>query len=305
MVGFGASRILVSGASGPIGAALLPSLRTCGFQVVRLMRGATAGTDQIRWDPERPLAPGAVSGFDSVIHLAGESVVGRWTNSKKARIRDSRLLGTRNLAQALAAAKDRPRVFVSASAVGYYGDRGDEVLREESSSGTGFLAEVCRGWEAASQLATEAGIRTVQIRIGVVLSPDGGALQKMLPAFRMGVGGNLGSGRQWMSWIHVQDLVGAMHHILKSDLLQGPVNLVAMQPTTNGEFSRTLASALSRPAVFPVPAFIAKLAFGQMAEEVLLASQRVEPAKLIASGYPFQYSDLRKALRAVLNSAQG
>jgi uncharacterized protein len=304
MVGFGASRILVSGASGPIGAALLPSLRTCGFQVVRLVRGATAGSDQIRWDPERPMAPAAVSGFDSVIHLAGESVVGRWTNSKKARIRDSRLLGTRHLAEALAAAKDRPRVFVSASAVGYYGDRGDEVLREESSSGTGFLAEVCRGWEAASQLATDAGIRTVQIRIGVVLSPDGGALQKMLPAFRMGVGGNLGSGRQWMSWIHVHDLVGAVHHILKSDLLQGPVNLVAMQPATNAEFSRTLASVLSRPAAFPVPAFVAKLAFGQMAEEVLLASQRVEPARLIASGYPFQYSEVRKAISAVLDAAQ-
>lgn len=201
--------------------------------------------------------------------------------------------------------ENRPRVFVSASAVGYYGDRGDEVLREESSPGTGFLAEVCREWEVASQPATEAGIRTVQIRIGVVLSPDGGALQKMLPAFRMGVGGNLGSGCQWMSWIHVQDLVGAVHHILKSDLLQGPVNLVATQPATNAEFTRTLASALSRPAVFPVPAFVAKLAFGQMAEEVLLASQRVEPAKLIASGYPFQYGDLRKALRAVLRAAQG
>lgn len=305
MVGFGASRILVSGASGPIGAALLPSLRACGFQVVRLVRGATASGDQIRWDPEGPLGPETVSGFDSVIHLAGESVVGRWTNSKKNRIRNSRVLGTRSLTQALAATKNRPRVFVSASAVGYYGDRGDEVLREESSPGTGFLAEVCREWEVASQPATEAGIRTVQIRIGVVLSPDGGALQKMLPAFRMGVGGNLGSGCQWMSWIHVQDLVGAVHHILKSDLLQGPVNLVATQPATNAEFTRTLASALSRPAVFPVPAFVAKLAFGQMAEEVLLASQRVEPTKLIASGYPFQYCDLRKALRAVLRAAQG
>lgn len=301
MAGFGASRILVSGASGPIGAALLPSLRACGFQVARLVRGATANAEQLQWDPERPLTPKSVSGFDSVIHLAGESVVGRWTNSKKTKIRESRILGTRNLAQALAATKSRPRVFVSASAIGYYGDRGEEVLREESSSGTGFLAEVCREWEAASQAASEAGIRTVQIRTGVVLSPDGGALQKMLPAFRMGVGGNLGSGHQWMSWIHVHDLVGAVHHILKSDLLHGPVNLVATQPVTNAEFTRTLASALSRPAVFPVPAFIAKLAFGQMAEEVLLASQRVEPAKLISSGYPFQYTDVRKALDALLH----
>jgi uncharacterized protein len=235
-----------------------------------------------------------------VIHLAGESVVGRWTSGKKAKIHDSRVIGTRNLAQSLAQAKDRPRVLMSASAVGYYGDRADELLREENNSGTGFLAEVCREWEAANQPAAQAGIRAVQIRIGVVLSPSGGALQKMLPPFRMGVGGNIGSGRQWMSWIHVHDLVGAIHHILKNDLLQGPVNMVAPKPVTNAEFTKTLGSVLSRPTVFPVPAFAAKLAFGQMAEEVLLAGQRVEPAKLIASGYPFQYSDLRKALEAVL-----
>lgn len=302
MAGFASSRILVSGASGPIGAALLPSLKTCGFQVVRLVRGPTSGADQIRWDPAKPLASELISGFDSVIHLAGESVVGRWTDSKKAKIRESRILGTRNLAESLAKAKDRPRVLITASAIGYYGDRSDEVLREDGNSGAGFLAEVCREWEAASQAAAAAGIRTVRIRIGVVLSPVGGALQKMLPAFRIGVGGRIGSGLQWMSWIHVQDLVGAVHHILKSDLLQGPVNLVAPQPVTNAEFTKTLAAALSRPAVFPVPALVVKLAFGQMGEEVLLASQRVEPAKLIASGYPFQYSELRKALDGVLRA---
>jgi uncharacterized protein len=296
------ARVLVSGVSGPIGAALLPSLTSRGFQVTRLVRGQASGEDQISWEPAKPLAPESVSGFHAVIHLAGESVVGRWTSSKKTKIRDSRILGTRNLAQALAQAKDRPRVLITASAVGYYGDRGEELLREDSPSGKGFLAEVCREWEAANQPASDARIRTVQIRIGVVLSPSGGALQKMLPPFRMGVGGNLGSGRQWMSWIHVHDLVGAVHHILKTDLLQGPVNLVAPKPVTNADFTKTLGAVLSRPTIFPVPAFAAKLAFGQMAEEILLGSQRVEPAKLIASGYPFQYTDPRKALEAVLKS---
>jgi uncharacterized protein len=300
MGGLESSRVLVSGVSGPIGAALLPSLKACGLRVTRLVRGPVSGEHQIRWDPASPLDPEAVSRFDAVIHLAGESVVGRWTSSKKTKIHDSRVLGTSNLAQSLAAAKDRPRVLISASAVGYYGDRADEVLSEESKAGTGFLAEVCHEWEEANQPAAAAGIRTVQIRIGVVLSQSGGALTKMLPAFRMGVGGNLGSGRQWMSWIHVQDLVGAVHHILKTDLLQGPVNVVAPRPATNADFTKTLGSALSRPTMFPLPAFAAKLAFGQMAEEVLLAGQRVEPAKLVASGYPFQYSYLRKALEAAL-----
>jgi uncharacterized protein len=302
MPGFASSRILVTGASGPIGAALLPSLNACGFQVLRLARGnSNSGSNQIRWDPAQGLDPGLISGFDSVVHLAGEGVFGRWSDGKKAKIRDSRVRGTRNLAESLAKTKERPRVLVSASAIGYYGNRTDEILREQSSSGSGFLAEVCREWEAATQPAADAGIRCVQIRIGIVLSPDGGALQKMLPVFRMGVGGNLGSGRQWMSWIHVHDLVGAVHHILKSDLLQGAVNMVSPHPVTNAEFTKTLAWVLSRPAIFPVPAFAAKLAFGQMAEEVLLGSQRVEPTKLIASGYPFQYSDLGKALRAVLH----
>lgn len=300
MVALNSARVLVTGASGPIGAALVPSLKSRGFQMTRLVRGPAVGEDQISWDPQKPLPPESVSGFDSVIHLAGESVVGRWTRGKKSKIRDSRVNGTRHLAQALAQAKDRPRLLISASAVGYYGDRGEELLHEESPAGTGFLAEVCREWEAANQPAADAGIRAVQIRIGVVLGPSGGALQKMLPPFRMGVGGNIGSGRQWVSWIHVQDLVGAVHHIFKTDLLQGPVNMVAPKAVTNAEFTKTLGAVLTRPTIFPVPAFAAKLAFGQMAEEVLLASQRAEPAKLVASGYSFQYSDLRKALETVL-----
>jgi uncharacterized protein len=300
MAALDSARLLLTGSSGLIGSALLTSLRAHGAQVARLLRGPASGEDQISWDPARPLSPEAVSGFDAVVHLAGESVVGRWTTAKKSRIRNSRVTGTRNLAQSVAKTKNHPRVLITASAVGYYGDRADEVLNEQSASGAGFLADVCREWEAANQPAADAGIRTVQMRIGVVLSPDGGALQKMLPPFRMGVGGNLGSGRQWMSWIHIQDMVGAVHHILKNDLLQGPVNMVAPKPVTNAEFTGTLASVLSRPAVFPVPAFAAKLLFGQMAEEVLLAGQRVEPARLITSGYPFQYSDLHKALEAVL-----
>ena len=296
----GSERVLVSGASGLIGSALLPSLKSRGFQVVRLVRGPASGEDQISWDPLKPIAPETVSGYRAIVHLSGESVVGRWTDSKQAKIRDSRVASTRNLAQSLAHVADRPRVLITASAIGYYGDRRDEVLREESSSGSGFLAEVCREWEAAAKPAADAGIRCAQIRTGVVLSAEGGALQKMLPPFRLGVGGNLGSGRQWMSWIHIQDMVGAINHILKTDLLYGAVNMVAPRPVTNAEFTKTLGAVLSRPTIFPVPEFVAKLAFGQMAEEVLLASQRVEPTKLVSNGYPFQYSDLRKALESIL-----
>jgi uncharacterized protein len=292
-------KILVSGVSGPIGAALLPSLNAQGYKVARLVRGAS-GEDRILWNPAQPLDPRSVSGFDAVIHLAGETVVGRWTESKKAAIRDSRVLGTRNLAEGLAQAPERPRVLISASAVGYYGDRGDEVLREESPAGRGFLSEVCRAWEAAAEPAARSGIRTAQIRVGMVLSPDGGALPRMVPPFRLGLGGKIGNGRQWMSWVHVQDIVGAIPHILKTDSLQGPINMVSPNPVTNGEFTKTLAAVLSRPAIFPMPAFAARLAFGQMAEELLLASQRVEPAKLLASGYTFQHPELTLALQEIL-----
>jgi uncharacterized protein len=299
------SRILVSGVSGPIGTALMPSLESSGARIVRLTRTgggvvpATA-TELIPWDPAKLIAPEAVSGFDAVIHLAGESIIGRWTAAKKAKIRDSRVVGTRNLAEALAQAKNKPRVFVCSSAIGYYGDRGDEVLREESAPGTGFLAEVCRAWEAATQSAAEAGIRTVQIRTGVVLSPKGGALGKMLTPFKMGVGGRIGNGRQWMSWIDVKDMVGAILHILKTDQLHGPVNMVAPKPVTNAEFTKTLANLLSRPAIFPVPALAVKLAFGEMGETVLLAGQRVEPARLLASGYSSCFSELSASLRNTL-----
>jgi uncharacterized protein (TIGR01777 family) len=297
------ARVLVSGASGLIGSALVPALKTSGAQVVRLVRPNAAKKAQpseeeesVAWDPALPLAAEAVSGFDSVIHLAGETIMGRWTDAKKAKIRNSRVTSTINLARALAQAANKPKVFVCASAIGYYGNRGDEILREDSAPGAGFLPEVCRQWEAAAKTAFDAGIRTASLRTGVVLSAKGGALAAMLTPFKFGLGGRIGNGRQWMSWIDLQDMVGAILHILKTDLLQGPVNMVAPRPVTNAEFTKTLARVLRRPAIFPVPAFAAKLAFGEMAEELLLGSQRVEPAKLIASGYPFRFRELKASL---------
>lgn len=298
------SRILVSGVSGPIGTALVPSLKASGAHITRLARagsGQSGGEEErIAWDPAQPISPEAVSGFDAVIHLAGETIVGRWTGTKKAKIRDSRVLGTRNLSLALARAKNKPQVFVCSSAIGFYGDRGDEVLREDSSPGAGFLPEVCQEWEAATEPAAEAGIRTVQIRTGVVLSPKGGALGKMLLPFKLGLGGRLGEGHQWMSWIDIHDMVAAIRHILKTDLLQGPVNMVAPKPVTNAEFTQTLARVLSRPAIFPVPVFAVKTLFGEMGETVLLGSQRVEPTRLVASGYPFRFRELRASLEGML-----
>jgi uncharacterized protein (TIGR01777 family) len=247
------------------------------------------------------LAPEAVSGFGAVIHLAGESVVGRWTEMKRKAIRESRVRGTRCVASALARTESKPKVFVCASAIGFYGDRGDEILTEETASGRGFLPEVCREWEDASRICAEVGIRTVNIRIGLVLSGQGGALPKMLPAFKLGLGGRVGSGKQWWSWIHVDDIVGAVQHAMQHDSLFGPVNLVSPNPARNAEFTKVLASVLGRPAFFPVPGFALGLAFGRAAaDELFLASQRVEPGKLKASGYEFRFADLRGALENLI-----
>lgn len=304
MVNLRMARVLVSGVSGPIGTTLLPTLKASGAHITRLARAGSpnrrSDEDSISWDPTEPLSANAASGFDAVIHLAGETIVGRWTPEKKKKIRDSRVQGTRNLAKALAQAKEKPQVFLCSSAIGYYGNRGEEVLTEESAGGNGFLPDVCREWEAAANEAASAGIRTVHMRTGVVLSPKGGALGKMLTPFKFGVGGRIGNGRQWMSWIDVDDMVGAIHHILKSDLLHGPVNMVAPRPVTNEEFTKTLASVLHRPAIFPVPEFAVKLAFGEMGETVLLGSQRVEPEQLITSGYPFRFNTLRTSLENTL-----
>ncbi len=287
----------MSGASGPIGSALLASFTAQNAQIVRLVRGRAQNAGQTSWDPLAPVPPAAVSGFDAVVHLAGESLVGRWTDVRKKAIRASRVQGTRNLAAALAQSEAKPRVLVCASAVGFYGNRGDEVLREESPAGQGFLPEVCREWEDASRIAAEAGIRTVNIRIGLVLSAKGGALENMLTPFKLGLGGRIGSGRQWWSWIHVDDIVGGIQHAIRTGALSGPVNLVAPNPVRNAEFAKVLASVLGRPAFFAVPEFALRLAFGKVAaEELLLASQRVEPGELLDSGYTFRFRELRAAL---------
>lgn len=290
-------RILISGASGPIGSALLASFDPHTTQIVRLVRRPSNTPEEISWDPFGPLPPAAVSGFQSVIHLAGESVAGRWTDEKKSNIFETRVQGTRNLSAALAQTEAKPRAFICASAIGFYGDRGDEILQEESPSGQGFLPEVCRQWEDATRAAAAAGIRTVNIRIGLVLSAEGGALAKMLTPLKLGLGGRIGSGHQWLSWIHVDDIVGAIHHAIRTESLSGPVNLVAPNAVRNAEFTRVLASVLKRPAFFPVPEFALRLAFGtQAAEEMLLASQRIQPGKLGASGYKFRFTELRAAL---------
>jgi len=246
------------------------------------------------------IPPELVSGFDAVIHLTGESVAGRWTAVKKVRIRNSRVLSTTNLSNALAKSESPPKVFLCASAIGYYGNRGDEILTEESPSGAGFLPEVCREWEAATEPAAKADIRTVNLRTGIVLSRSGGALKQMLLPFRLGLGGRIGSGRQWWSWIHIEDFIAAVHHTLQNESVKGPVNMVSPGPVTNAEFTKTLARVLRRPAILPVPAFAARLALGQLADEALLAGARVEPKKLVESGFDFKFPDLGSALENLL-----
>jgi uncharacterized protein len=295
-------RILISGVSGLIGSALVPFLESHVYEVTRLVRNQPRSSTELQWDPMQPIPPALVSGFDAVIHLSGENVAGRWTTAKKRRIRESRVISTRNLSQAITVAARKPQIFVCASAIGYYGTRGDEILAEESAPGSGFLAGVCHEWEEATSPTLDAGIRTVNLRIGIVLSEFGGALKQMLLPFRLGLGGPIGNGRQWWSWIHLDDLVAAVWHILQNstDGLSGPVNLVSPNPVTNAEFTQTLARALHRPALLPVPAFVARLAFGELANEGLLASARVKPEKLLPSGFNFQFPELGEALSRIV-----
>jgi hypothetical protein len=294
-------KIAVSGASGLIGSALLSALKADGHEVLRMVRRKpTTPVPVVYWQPNGAVDPLALDGIEAVVHLAGESIGERWTPEKKQAIRDSRGPLTHKLAHSLAHGKMKPKVFLSASAVGYYGDRGDEVLKEDSAPGKGFLTEVAQEWEKGTQLATQAGIRTVCMRMGVVLSPEGGALKKMLTPFRMGVGGRLGNGRQWMSWVSLEDVVGAFRHVLTTDPLSGPVNVAAPNPVTNAEFTHTLGKVLKRPTVFPMPAFVVKTIFGEMGEALLLASQRVLPVKLQQSGYQFKHTNLEAALRDML-----
>jgi uncharacterized protein (TIGR01777 family) len=296
-------KVLVTGSTGLVGSALVPFLTGGGHQMVRLRRSAPeAPGPDLPWDPERGrLEAPRLEGFDVVVHLAGESIaVGRWSPEKKARIRRSRVEGTRLLCEALSRLARPPRLLACASAIGYYGDRGDEVLREESPPGGGFLAEVCQAWEAAAQPAIQKGVRVVHLRFGVILSAAGGALAKMLLPFRLGMGGVLGSGRQYMSWITLEDAVGAIHHAIGTETLKGAINAVSPKPVTNLDYTRALGAALGRPTILPMPAFAARMAFGEMADALLLSSARVEPAKLLASGYRFRHPELASALRDIL-----
>jgi uncharacterized protein (TIGR01777 family) len=296
-------KILISGSHGLVGTALIKSLEPEGYEIFRLVRHYPGSSSEIEWSPDRySIALSLIEGFDAVVHLAGESIAeGRWTDEKKKRIRESRVKGTRLLGDALANLTRPPKTFISASAVGYYGDRGDELLTESSTPGDDFLSEVCVEWEKATELAREKGIRTVNCRFGIILSPDGGALKKMLPPFRMGIGGRIGDGKQWMSWIALDDVIGALKFALTNESLAGPVNFVAPNPVRNAEFTKRLGRVLSRPTLFPIPAFGIRLMFGEMADALLLSSQRVEPQRLRNAGFDFQYPTLEGALRHVLH----
>jgi len=294
--------VAVTGATGLVGNSLLPFLTTGGHRVRRLVRGkADAARGDVAWNPGKgELDTAAMEGVDAVVHLAGENVAQRWTPEAKERILRSRSEGTRTLCEALARMARKPQVLVCAAGIGFYGDRGDEVLTEESTSGEGFLAQVCREWEAATAPAREAGIRVVLLRIGVVLDPRGGALAKMLPPFLLGGGGRVGSGQQWFSWLSLEDLLGLIQASLFRQELQGPVNAVAPQPVRQEEFARTLGRVLSRPAVLPMPGAAIRTLFGEMGQETVLSGARVRPAVAERLGFSFMHPDLESALRFAL-----
>lgn len=292
-------KILVSGSSGLIGSALVPFLEAQHYEVYKLVRvRADLLSQEIAWDPHRGVInPDLLEGMDGVVHLAGENLMGIWTRTKREKIRSSRVDGTKILCQNLSKLKTPPKFFICASAIGYYGNRGNEILTEKSSKGEGFLADVCDEWEKATNSASEKGIRTVNLRIGMVLSPHGGALKQMLPLFRCVLGGRLGSGRQYMSWITIDDLIRIIHFSMLHDSLYGPVNAVSPNPVTNTEWTRTLGHVLNRPTFLAMPAFLVKLIFGELGRELLLSSQRVVPQKLEEKGFKFDYPKLEESLR--------
>jgi uncharacterized protein (TIGR01777 family) len=292
---------LISGASGFVGSRLTSLLEVDGHRVIRLTRRARAGSSDIRWDPESgAIDQLAIAGArpDVVVNLAGEPIAQRWTADRRRRIRDSRVTGTTALSVAIAALTARPRAFISGSAIGWYGaHRGDETLDESSAAGKDWLAEIAAEWERSAAPAADAGIRTVLSRTGIVLGQDGGALQRMLPPFQLGAGGRIGSGRQWMSWISLEDMARGILFLADSAAVSGAVNLVAPHPVQNSEFARTLGAVLHRPALVPVPALALKFAFGRMAEDTILASQRVLPKKIAGAGFEFRHPRLEEALR--------
>jgi len=291
-------KIAIAGASGLVGKALTPLLEAEGHDIVRLVRNSPKA-GEIEWHPNQDsIDPAKLQEFDAIINLAGENVAeGRWTEEKKKRIHDSRVHGTHLLSEAIAKLTTKPRAFLCASATGIYGDRGDETLNEQSESGGGFLAGVCREWEMATEPAHRAGVRVVNLRFGPILARVGGMLEKMLMPFKMGLGGKIGSGKQYISWVGIEDAVAAIKLALSDESIHGPLNVVSPKPVTNERFTRALGEVLSRPTVMAMPAFAARLAFGEMADEMLLVSQKVIPKKLQAAGFQFEYSDLETALQ--------
>jgi uncharacterized protein (TIGR01777 family) len=297
-------KILITGASGLIGTALQRSFREKGFEMLLASRSSPKSDEYVRWSVDSGFADedlARLEGLDAFVHLAGESISGlRWTDEKKKAIRDSRVLGTRSVIEAFAKLQNKPKVFISGSALGFYGDRGDEEMTESSAAGDTFLSAVCKEWEAESRRAEDMGIRTVLPRTGIVLSKDGGALAVMLTPFKLGVGGVVGSGEQWMSWVSLDDVVGALNFALENETLRGAINVVAPNPVTNEEFTKTLGAVLYRPTILPLPEFAVNLVFGEMGDALLLDSTKVIPKRLLDAGYEFKFTELKAALEAAV-----
>jgi uncharacterized protein (TIGR01777 family) len=295
----------MSGAHGFVGKALSASLTRDGHEVVRLVRRERVlGQPEVEWHPNQGRIDAKhIEGFDCFVHLAGESIAsGRWTDEKKRKIRESRVRGTSLLSETIAGLTHPPKIFVSASAIGYYGDRANEVLNERSAPGKGFLSDVCVEWEDATTPAASSGTRCVKTRFGIILDADGGALEKMMTPFKLGVGGRIGDGTQWMSWIALDDVVAGLRFVIDNSAMTGPVNFVAPEPVTNAEFTETMGKVLSKPTILPMPAFVARLALGEMADALLLASTRVEPKQLLDNGFRFQHQNLQSALNHILKN---